>query len=352
MKGPAPTTATASREEQARRAASGPAHGGRTSWQHYLTALAHDVTGPTGPGVRGGGGLSRPLRARSWLWPPVADPELVEELLTTLLSHGFSDEQAATTGRSFFVLANGYCLLSTMRFQDCDRGDPVHELPTLARLAPLLSGEESLEQFLVAIETLIDTTERELATTPRAAKTGTPAPAPRRRYERSRKEIVKSSLAIAPATLRMLPCPTPLDTFSRAAVLTQPTQPCPPAATVQDLVHMACGLNDHGVVHLDVDELDELGSWIRVLPDPQIVTRRNHDTGTRCVDISAAHRKPVIQGPITVTWHTDDSSHPLWARLLHGEDLAVGTERELSAHQLLATLDRLRLAQSAPPAQE
>lgn len=131
------------------------------------------------------------------------------------------------------------------------------------------------------------------------------------------------------------------------AIPVQPLREGPPPETVLDLLQVASGMGILGVIRLAVDEIYDVGAWVQVLPDPQVFARRDKDTGTRYLHVSAQHRGPPIWGAITVCWCCKNA-HPFWTRLLAGDDLAPGDERELSTHHILATLARLRIAHPPP----
>ena len=105
----------------------------------------------------------------------------VEDFLSTLSEHGFTDEQVVDAYRSFSSFLLGQLLLeSAMRGADTspvevplDEGDAqipnedgqvdLTGNPHVARLRPLLSEDRSLEEFETSLETLLDRLELTLS---------------------------------------------------------------------------------------------------------------------------------------------------------------------------------------------
>jgi len=118
--------------------------------------------------------------AAPWLRPPSRSPDLVEDLLTNLLGHGFTDVQVADAYRTFSSFLLGHLLLeSAARGADTapveepfDEGDAqipnadgqvdLSRNPATARLRPMLSEDHSEYEFEVSLETLLDRLELSL----------------------------------------------------------------------------------------------------------------------------------------------------------------------------------------------
>jgi TetR/AcrR family tetracycline transcriptional repressor len=150
------------------------------TWQGYLQALAHAARRVTVDHPAAFPLVATRHPAAPWLRPPLRSVELVEDFLTTLLSHGFTDDQAVGTYRAFSSFLLGNLLLeAAVRGADTspveeplDEGDAqlpnengrvdLSEAPTVARLRPVLSEDQSGEEFEVALETLLDRLELSL----------------------------------------------------------------------------------------------------------------------------------------------------------------------------------------------
>ncbi|MGB3763083.1 MAG: TetR/AcrR family transcriptional regulator [Ornithinimicrobium sp.] len=147
------------------------------TWQGYLQAYSHEVRAIAikHPEVFPLVATKHP--AAPWLRPPLRSIELVEDFLTTLSGHGFSDAQVAETYRSFTSFLLGHLLLecgirgastgpvdealdegeATVPHQDGMRG--LDDAPTVRRLRPLLSEDHAEEEFEMAVEALLDRIE-------------------------------------------------------------------------------------------------------------------------------------------------------------------------------------------------
>ncbi len=147
------------------------------TWQGYLQTLAHEVRRIATEHPHAFPLVATRHPAAPWLRPPLRSLELVEDLLTALSAHGFTDEQVVATYRAFSSFLLGHLLLeSAVRGaetspveQPLDEGgatvpnddgrvDLSHS-PTTARLRTLLSEDHSDEEFEVALETLLDRLE-------------------------------------------------------------------------------------------------------------------------------------------------------------------------------------------------
>ncbi|MGI3786288.1 MAG: TetR/AcrR family transcriptional regulator C-terminal domain-containing protein [Janthinobacterium lividum] len=150
------------------------------TWQGYLQALAHAVRRIAVEHPAAFPLVATRHPAAPWLRPPLRSLELVEQFLSTLLTHGFDDDQAVDTYRAFSSFLLGQLLL-----ESAARGaetSPVEEPldeggasvpttdaaadtstnPTVVRLRRLLSEDRSTEEFEVGLEMLLDRLELRL----------------------------------------------------------------------------------------------------------------------------------------------------------------------------------------------
>jgi TetR/AcrR family tetracycline transcriptional repressor len=150
------------------------------TWQGYLQALAHAVRRIAVEHPAAFPLVATRHPAAPWLRPPLRSLELVEQFLSTLLSHGFTDDQAVGTYRAFSSFLLGQLLLESAA-RGAETGpaeDPLDEggasvpttdaaadtsdNPTVMRLRSLLSEDRSTEEFEVGLETLLDRLELRL----------------------------------------------------------------------------------------------------------------------------------------------------------------------------------------------
>jgi TetR/AcrR family tetracycline transcriptional repressor len=150
------------------------------TWQGYLQALAHAVRRIAVEHPAAFPLVATRHPAAPWLRPPLRSLELVEQFLSTLLSHGFDDDQAVGTYRAFSSFLLGQLLLESAA-RGAETGpaeDPLDEggasvptsdatadtsaNPTVMRLRSLLSEDRSTEEFEVGLETLLDRLELRL----------------------------------------------------------------------------------------------------------------------------------------------------------------------------------------------
>jgi AcrR family transcriptional regulator len=138
-------------------------------WQDYLQRLAHGVRRialahpEVFPLV-----ASRPPAA-PWVRPPLRSLRWVESFLTALIGSGFTEAAAVTAYRAYSSFLLGHLLLEVsqkgVRISTEDRPDGVPEVaaatdlseyPTVVRLEPLLSLDESAAEFEEALEDLLE----------------------------------------------------------------------------------------------------------------------------------------------------------------------------------------------------
>ncbi|SDS46723.1 DNA-binding transcriptional regulator, AcrR family [Friedmanniella luteola] len=152
------------------------------TWQGYLQTLAHAVRRVAVEHAAAFPLIATRHPAAPWLRPPLRSPELVEDLLTNLSGHGFTDEQVADAYRAFSSFLLGHLLLESAArgadtapveepFDEGDaqipqrdgRRDLSQTTPTTNRLRPLLSEDRGDEEFEVGLETLLDRLEMVLS---------------------------------------------------------------------------------------------------------------------------------------------------------------------------------------------
>jgi AcrR family transcriptional regulator len=142
----------------------GASHG----WQDYLQRLAHGVRRialahpEVFPLV-----ATRPPAA-PWVRPPLRSLRWVESFLDALIDSGFSEESAVAAYRAYSSFLLGHLLLEVSQKgvkispEDAPEGVPeavastdLSEYPTVVRLEPLLSLDESAAEFEEALENLL-----------------------------------------------------------------------------------------------------------------------------------------------------------------------------------------------------
>jgi AcrR family transcriptional regulator len=151
------------------------------TWQGYLQALAHAVRRIAVEHPAAFPLVATRHPAAPWLRPPLRSLELVEDFLTTLGGHGFTDEQVVGTYRAFSSFLLGHLLLESAArgAETSPIEEPLNEggaqvpsqdsqidlagSPTVARLRPLLSEDHSSEEFEISLETLLDRLEMDVA---------------------------------------------------------------------------------------------------------------------------------------------------------------------------------------------
>jgi TetR/AcrR family transcriptional regulator, tetracycline repressor protein len=147
------------------------------TWQGYLQGLAHAVRRIAVEHAAAFPLVATRHPAAPWLRPPLRSLELVEEFLTTLGRHGFTDDQAVATYRAFSSFLLGNLLLESAvrgaetspvevpldegeaQLPNTDGSLDLSGNPVIARLRPLLSEDKSNEEFEIALETLLDRLE-------------------------------------------------------------------------------------------------------------------------------------------------------------------------------------------------
>jgi AcrR family transcriptional regulator len=137
-------------------------------WQDYLQRLAHGVRRialahpEVFPLV-----ATRPPAA-PWVRPPLRSLRWVESFLDALIDSGFSEESAVAAYRAYSSFLLGHLLLEVSQKgvrispEDAPEGVPesqaatdLGQYPTVVRLEPLLSLDESAAEFEEALENLL-----------------------------------------------------------------------------------------------------------------------------------------------------------------------------------------------------
>ncbi|MFX0538978.1 TetR/AcrR family transcriptional regulator [Ornithinimicrobium sp. Y1847] len=152
-----------------------------STWQGYLQSLAHQVRAVATEHPQAFPLVATRHPAAPWLRPPLRRLDVVEHFLTTLHSHGFSDEQTVEAYQAFSSFLLGHLLLESAQ-QGAETGpveEPLDEgnadipgddadldltqMPSITRLRPLLSQDKSAQEFEIALETLTDRFEMSLS---------------------------------------------------------------------------------------------------------------------------------------------------------------------------------------------
>ena len=151
------------------------------TWQAYLQTLAHAVRRIAVEHAEAFPLVATRHPAAPWLRPPLRSLELVEDFLSTLSEHGFTDRQVVDAYHSFSSFLLGQLLPeSAIRGADpspvklaSGEGDAkipnednqidLTGNPSVARLRRLLSEDRSQEEFELSLETLLDRLELNLS---------------------------------------------------------------------------------------------------------------------------------------------------------------------------------------------
>lgn len=151
------------------------------TWQGYLQTLAHAVRRIAVEHASAFPLVATRHPAAPWLRPPLRSLDLVEDFLTTLGGHGFTDQQIVAAYRAFSSFLLGQLLLESatrgaktspveVPFDEGDAQIPNRDgqidltsRPAAARLRPMLSEDHSEDEFEVSLETLLDRLEMALS---------------------------------------------------------------------------------------------------------------------------------------------------------------------------------------------
>ncbi len=147
------------------------------SWQGYLQTLAHAVRRIAVDHPAAFPLVATRHPSTPWLRPPLRSIGLVEDFLSTLSRHGFTDQQVVDTYRSFSSFLLGHLLLEAAGREAAtspvglalDEGDAqipnedgqvdLSQSPTIVRLRDKLSEDRSAEEFEVSLEAMLDRLE-------------------------------------------------------------------------------------------------------------------------------------------------------------------------------------------------
>jgi AcrR family transcriptional regulator len=150
-------------------------------WQGFLQSTAHEVRRIAVDHPNAFPLVATRHPAAPWLRPPLRSIEVVNTFLSTLIGHGFSDEQAVDAYRAFSSFLLGQLLLeSAVRGagtapveEPLDEGDAavperdgnadLADASEVRRLRSLLSEDRSEEEFEVSLEALLDRLSHELS---------------------------------------------------------------------------------------------------------------------------------------------------------------------------------------------
>ena len=105
-----------------------------------------------------------------WLRAPLPSPRLVEDLLTTLSGHGFSDEQVVDTYRAFTSFLVGQLHVNTEApgkdsAAVVDRSIDLSTRPSIERMRSLLRKDPATEDFEKSLQALLERVPRRLTRT-------------------------------------------------------------------------------------------------------------------------------------------------------------------------------------------
>ena len=150
-------------------------------WQGFLQTLAHQVRRIAIDHPKAFPLVATRHPSAPWLRPPLRSVEVVDTFLTTLIGHGFTDQQAVDAYRSFSSFLLGQLLLESA-IRGAETGpveEPLDEggatipegdgrlsleaAPQVRRLRALLSEDRSDEEFEVSLELLLDRLSQEIS---------------------------------------------------------------------------------------------------------------------------------------------------------------------------------------------
>jgi AcrR family transcriptional regulator len=150
-------------------------------WQGFLQTVAHEVRRIAIDHPQAFPLVATRHPAAPWLRPPLRSVEVVNTFLSTLIGHGFTDEQAVDAYRAFSSMLLGHLLLeSAVRGAetgpveepldeggaDIPEGDgnvALNSAPEVRRLRLLLSQDRSDEEFEISLEDLLDRLSRDVS---------------------------------------------------------------------------------------------------------------------------------------------------------------------------------------------
>jgi TetR/AcrR family tetracycline transcriptional repressor len=128
-------------------------------WRDYLQAVATGARRFTVDHPHTWRLLVTRRPAEPWLRPPLSSLGMVEDLLTTLTGHGFSDQQVVDTYKAFSSFLLGHLLVAEEPIPGSatvtDR--PLETTrPSIERMTPMLRKEQTAEEFGKSLQALLD----------------------------------------------------------------------------------------------------------------------------------------------------------------------------------------------------
>ncbi len=151
-----------------------------SGWQAYLQWLAHGVRSLARDHPKVFPLIATKHPAAPWLRPPLRSLRVVEEFLTTLISHGFSDARAVQAYRAFSSFLLGHLLLEATLLgaetgpveepldegssdvPNADQDLSLDNFPHVRRLENMLSEDHAAAEFELALEDLLDRLDRSI----------------------------------------------------------------------------------------------------------------------------------------------------------------------------------------------
>lgn len=154
---------------------------GLIGWQAFLQHMAHGVRRLAVEHPHLFPLVATRPPAAPWLRPPLRSLEVVEDFLGGLVRHGLTEAQAVMVYKAFTSFLLGHLLLEVAQ-QGAETGPPdepldeggaavpnrdqdwsLDDFPLVRSAAPLLAEHDADAQFEVALETLLDWLDGELA---------------------------------------------------------------------------------------------------------------------------------------------------------------------------------------------
>lgn len=147
-------------------------------WQAYLQWLAHAVRSLARDHPKVFPLIATRHPSAPWLRPPLRSLRVVEDFLTTLISHGFDDDRAVQAYRTFSSFLLGHLLLEAAilgaetgpaeepldegrsEVPNADQDLDLDDFPHIRRLESRLSEDHATVEFEQALEDLLDRLDR------------------------------------------------------------------------------------------------------------------------------------------------------------------------------------------------
>lgn len=147
------------------------------TWQGYLQTFAHEVRAVAVAHPHAFPLVATRHPAAPWLRPPLRSLSLVENFLSTLIGHGFTEDGAVHVYRSFSSFLLGHLLLESVvhgaqtspvelaldegesSIPEDDAELDLEDFPTVERLRAALSEDHSKAEFEIGLEALIERIE-------------------------------------------------------------------------------------------------------------------------------------------------------------------------------------------------